>query len=575
MAGVALALFPLVIKGLSNLVEAVSTVKRFKHYHRELKRNARMIENEWTGFQLSMENLVSCVGHSYEDSQILLRSPGGAAWKDPKLQKQLQAYLDSSYTPFLQTTEELLEDLKLLCEKLNIDSDTQEIQAMDFFRDSVSRFKITFGRAEYKEIFDRIRCANDFLRRTTFQSQASHTWRVQGTSQIRSAGISRLRQQVLDLHVQLARRETWSCSCRDRHLLNFHLSKLDDCLETSHSEAVKFEVALGTANCDNISWPWSDVVDWKMVKVKCGARNNATETCDRYELLAGHKRAAKVKFKIGTTTSESEQKHTDPTIVSNLCAAIQASGLAIDLQDVYLGQLKMGDAAQLEHELFQVPWPWSRGKAMQPVSELLAKLARADHVQQSAAIFPRRSRLIVAAQLALSVLVLDGSWLGEHWTSYDIVLIRNARQSISATGTLRDEDALVLPWTLQEKVAVPNASYAKANDSTRSDVRCAALFALGLILIELSLGARIEDLAEDRDENPVETVRRRKIAFRLLPRVEEQDGEEYANVVERCLDCPFDVARRDLSFDNATFRELVYESIVKPLKNHAAVFTRG
>ena len=155
------------------------------------------------------------------------------------------------------------------------------------------------------------------------------------------------------------------------------------------------------------------------------------------------------------------------------------------------------------------------------------------------------------------------------------MLIRNARQSKSATGTVRDEDALLLPWTLQEKVADSNADCDGPSDSMRSDVRCAALFALGLTLIELSLGARIEDLTEERDENPDGTVKRRKTAFRLLPRVEEQDGEEYANVVERCLDCPFDVARRDLSFDNGRFRELVYESIVKPLKDHAAVFTRG
>lgn len=124
VAGVALALFPLVIKGLSNFVEAVSTVKRFKHYHRELKRDARMIENEWTGFQLSMENLVSCVGHSYADSQMLLRSPGGAAWKGPKFQKKLQTYLDNSYNQFVQTIVELIEDLELLCEKLSIDLDT-------------------------------------------------------------------------------------------------------------------------------------------------------------------------------------------------------------------------------------------------------------------------------------------------------------------------------------------------------------------------------------------------------------------------------------------------------------------
>ena len=573
VAGVALALFPLVIKGLSNFVEAVSTVKRFKHYHRELKRDARMIENEWTGFQLSMENLVSCVGHSYADSQMLLSSPGGAAWKDPKFQKQLQTYLDNSYNSFVQTIEELIEDLELLCEKLSIDSDTHEIHDMGFFRESVNRFKTTFGRAEYKEIFDRIRCANDFLRRTTFQSQASHPWRVQGKSQLRGAGIARLRKQVLDLHNQLARQERWSCSCRDRHLLSLHLSKLDDCLDASRSEGVKFEVALGTANGDNISWPWSENVDWRMMKVKYGEEPSATEVCEKYEVLAGHTRPPKVKFKFESSTPHSEQKRTESTVVSDLCAAIQSP--CLDLQDVYLGRLQMEKLARLEHELFQVPWPWSRGKTMQPVSELLAKLVKAEHVQQGAAIFPRRSRLIVAAQLALGVLLLDGSWLGENWTSYNILLIRNARQSKNATGTVRDEDALLLPWVLREHVIASDADCDRRKHRERSDVRCAALFALGLTLVELSLGARIEDLTEACDENPDETVKRKKTAFRLLPRVEEQDGEKYANVVERCLDCPFDVARRDLSFDNAKFRELVYESIVKPLKDHAAVFTRG
>ena len=412
VAGVALALFPLVIKGLSNFVEAVSTVKRFKHYHRELKRDARMIENEWTGFQLSMENLVSCVGHSYADSQMLLRSPGGAAWREPRFQKKLQIYLENSYNQFVQTIEELIEDLRLLCEKLSIDSDTHEPHGMDFFRESVNRFKTTFNRAEYKEIFDRIRSANDFLRRTTFQSQALHPWRVQGKSQTRSAGIARLRRQVLDLHDQLARQERWSCTCRDRHLLSFHLSKLDDCLEASRSEPVNFEVALGTASCDDISWPWSDTVDWKMVRVKCAKESSVNDACEKYGVFTGHKPPSKVKFKLETSIRDIQQQHTDSTLVSDLCAAIQSSCLAADLKDVYLGRLKMEKLAQLEHELFQVPWPWSRGKPMQPVSELLAKLAKADHVHQGAPIFPRRSRLIVAAQLALSVPLLDGSWLG-------------------------------------------------------------------------------------------------------------------------------------------------------------------
>ena len=574
VAGVTLAVFPLVIKGLSNLVEAVSTVKRFKHYYRELKRDARMIENEWTGFQLSIENLVSYVGHGYEDSQVLLKSPGGGAWKDPKFQKSLQVYLGDSYHPFVQTIEDLLEDLELLCEKLNIDSDTHDIQEVDFFRESISRFKHTFGQAVYKEIFDRIRSANDFLRRTTFQSQASHPWRVQGKSRMKGAGIARLRKQVSELHQDLTRRDRWSCLCRDRHMLNFHLSKLDGCLEASKSEAIELEVAIGTASCEIVAWPLPTMSDWKMVRVECAETADEDETREKRQDLDPHRPIAKVKFKFGNDPAAGGKEQAEQQkVVSDLCAAIQSSCSISDLRDLYLGHLQGEKAAQHQHGLFRAPWPWSTGKSMQPVSELLAKLGQASHVQQGAAIFPRRSRLLVAGQLALSVLILDGSWLGEDWSSADILLIRDALQGRSMAGTIRQEDALLLPWTFQRGENQINRICSGQSEG-RSDIRCATLFALGLTLIELSLGARLEDLKDDVDENPEETVRKRKTAFRLLPRVEEQDGEEYANVVERCLDCLIDVPRRDVSFENAKFRELVYESIVKPLKENTAVFAR-
>ena len=568
-AGIALAVFPLVIQGISNLVQAASTAKRFKHYHRELKRDARMIENEWTGFQLSIENLVSCIGYSYEDSQALLKDPGGSAWRDAKFRKQLQAYMDDSYRPFVQTIEELVDDLELLCEKLKIDLDTREIQSVAFFKDAINRFKHTFGQPVYKEIFDRIRGANDFLRRTAFQNRESQTWRTQGKSRMKGAGLARLRQQARSLHRSLARRERWLCPCRDRHLLGLDLGELDARMSVPKTVNVTFDLAIATLEMDAVTWSPPILDRWKTVKIECEEQDDDSDAC-----LGQHSLNEAIQAKVQFHLDNVAKTQTPQTIIADLCAVIHASWPQADTQtapsSAYLGHLKIIEPLSPMHGLFRSTSPWAPGRTPESMQDLLSRLSNTSQVQQSTTIFPRRSRLVIAAQLALGVVILDGSWLKTDWTSKDFLIVRGALQSRSATGTANEEDALILPWELRETT---NSLTPTCSQST--DIRCAALFALGITLVELSLGARLDHLKEACDDNPEEVISKRKTAFRLLPRVEEQEGDTYANVVERCLDCPFDVARRDLSFDNAKFRDSVYEAVVKPLKEIAAVFTRA
>ena len=568
-AGIALAVFPLVIQGISNLVQAASTVKRFKHYHRELKRDTRMIENEWTGFQLSIENLVSCIGYSYEDSQALLKDPGGKAWRDPRFRKKLQAYMDDSYRPFVQTIEEVVDDLELLCEKLGIDSDTKEVQTVAFFESAISRFKHTFGQPVYKEIFDRIRGANDFLRRTAFQKRESQTWRAQGKSRLKGAGIGRLRQQARSLHQSLARRERWSCACRDRHLLGLDLGELEARMSVPKTVNVTFDLAIATVEVNSMIWSPPVLDKWQTVKIECEEQNDDQDACSGQHSL-NQAIQAKVQFHLDAVAKAQHPQ----TIISDLCSVIHASRpqgntTPADPLKAYLGHLKIIEPLSPMHGLFRSSSPWISGRTPESIQDLLGRLSSTNQVQQGAAIFPRRSRLVVAAQLALGVIVLDGSWLKADWTSRDFLVVRGALQSKSVTGTANEEDALLLPWELRED---NNGLTLASSQST--DIRCVALFALGITLIELSLGAKLDDLKEACDENQEAVISKRKSAFRLLPRVEEQEGDIYANVVERCLDCPFDLARRDLSFDNAKFRDLVYEAVVKPLKEIAAVFTR-
>lgn len=555
-ASLALAIFPLVVKGIGNLVEATATVKRFKHYHRELKRDARLIQTEWTGFSLSMENLIDNLGHTYEEAQILLKDAGGATWKDPKFQRRLIAYLDSSYGPFVITINDLIEDLEDICEKLDIDSETREVHNPDFFRQSIRRFKHTFNQAAYKEIFDRIRRANDFLRRTVFQNGQLQSWRVQGQSKRKAAGILRFRRQAHTLRTGLLKRERWSCPCRDQHLFNLYLGGLQARV-ASKAEAVVFEVAIGsadTASGNETSLPsLPSLPRWHMLSVEC----------EENEAVLSHTPTptARVAFVLPPSSASNAGKG-QQSVISDLSSTIHE----FRSKNGYLGHLSVSGV--YNHGLFRMPWPWDRGRPLETVGQLLEKLQQTQHPQAS--IFPRRARLLVAAQLSLAVLILGGPWEVKNWTSERLLLIRGAAQTTSSGVCVHEEDALLLPCSLHREGA---SEVAEARNRT-SQVRCAALFALGLTLIELSLGSRFEALSPVHDSSQVETTTsRHKKALDLIPRVEEEDGEAYAHVVERCLDCPFGV-RKDLSFENSEFRDFVYENIVQPLQENAAVFQR-
>jgi hypothetical protein len=561
VAGVALAIFPLVVEGVANLVKASSRVKtlRYYYYSRALKREARELENELVIFQLTIEKLVHAigfVGNGYEESRRLLQDPEGPAWKEPEFNEKLEAYLDRAYEPFLKTVGDLLEDLKLLCAKLGINYTTHQIQPVDYFHSCIRRFKYTFGQEVYKVIFDRIHRANDFLKAVTSDSQTAHAWRVKGKLRMKGAGVSALRRRAADLHNCLAQRELWRCSCSNRHLLSLYLGTLDSSNASPEGEVSVFDIALGTIP---LGCPKSVIFPsaiWKMMKLECEESKAPPPTTVRFSLQ-------------GIAQLMSRPRQTQEVIVSNICASLDPVAPSNSCKYGYLGHLATADLVEHRFGLFSVAWPW-RGKSMEPVSELLSRLKTITHGQEGAAVFPRRSRLLIASQLALAVVVLDGSWLRQGWGTQDFVLLREALQSKSSLGVLRDNDALLLPWSLEYKLPTP-----KMRTSQSDDIRFPTLFTLGITLIELSLGATIEDLKENEDENSDEIVSKRLTARRLLPRVEEQEGDEYAAVVERCLDCPFDFVRRDRSFDNDEFRNLVYDRVVRPLKRNAEIFAHG
>jgi hypothetical protein len=111
-------------------------------------------------------------------------------------------------------------------------------------------------------------------------------------------------------------------------------------------------------------------------------------------------------------------------------------------------------------------------------------------------------------------------------------------------------------------------SISARRDSSSSPIRNETIFALGITLIELSLGRTLryfqteDDLGPDGEPNFLTDL---SIAQRLvMEQVQEKEGARYANTVNRCINCIFDGL--DASLEDEQFRQAFYQSAVVPLK---------
>jgi hypothetical protein len=118
VAGVALAVLPLLLNQLDNYVQGLETLKGFraKRYLRELEGYYTSLDTQQTIFVnhllRSLEGVVV-----YEDGiDDLNNHPLGDLWKNEALHSALKDKLGRNFQPFMQTMKEisdLLEDLSL------------------------------------------------------------------------------------------------------------------------------------------------------------------------------------------------------------------------------------------------------------------------------------------------------------------------------------------------------------------------------------------------------------------------------------------------------------------------------
>lgn len=122
-AGVALAVFPLLISGLQSYANGIRTIRELWQPQLALKSLIRELGMEKCKFENTCASLLEGMVTD-ADLTLLMESPGGPPWSNPDLQDKL----DSRFRPatlacYMDAMKDLASSLRILQDTLALDED--------------------------------------------------------------------------------------------------------------------------------------------------------------------------------------------------------------------------------------------------------------------------------------------------------------------------------------------------------------------------------------------------------------------------------------------------------------------
>ena len=122
MAGIALAVFPILVDGIRRFVDGVQTIKYWRRYRVRLQDYADIMETQRVYYQDTLEELLTGIVQSEDEIKDLMELPRGAIWKRAEYGEKLGQRLGRSHAVYLKMADKMVNALSLMCEKLGIDS---------------------------------------------------------------------------------------------------------------------------------------------------------------------------------------------------------------------------------------------------------------------------------------------------------------------------------------------------------------------------------------------------------------------------------------------------------------------
>ncbi|KAK5941047.1 hypothetical protein PMZ80_006324 [Knufia obscura] len=574
-------MLPLLIKGLTGAARAAETFDTLRRSSRELDRYGRKLKRELTIYQTTLVELLEGIVKSDDELQEMMLDTESHLWI--RYDAAVRQRLGHRYESFIETVEEIEDELQELVNRLDlktVSSTTLERDEKSWSKE-IRRFKMAFNKDAYQELCNRIQELNNFLTNVTQSSLRSVTNQQQKRLPRAEYGhqLKRLREDARNIHRTVTDKAYWQCAC-------------------GHQVMLRMRPALGSSSIPEgpelLPGYWRLGVDepmstdgWLLLELypqhSAGKENElppsyvAAQTSEIDVSANGEQHVRPILHETACAISVSQRK-VKKTVQWKVAddvppiSMVQMQMTGVSLANPRINNMCSSQLSITDKDVGYIEGPdsWKCSVKCTAREQACAMnvgrlLDRNSHKASAACVvFSRRERLAVAATLALSVLFLDGSWLKPVWSSDDIDLVRDVDVFVDKQGTQHKISDLAFSWTSCLPTVLDGEVGLKCQ-SLRLQRKTAALFALAMTLIELSLGEPMSKLQTEEERQGDFVSSNVAAASRLLPRIQDASGFEYSEVVRKCLDCPFDI--RDPTMDNETFLSICFDEIARPLMN--------
>ena len=174
----------------------------------------------------------------------------------------------------------------------------------------------------------------------------------------------------------------------------------------------------------------------------------------------------------------------------------------------------------------------------------------------------RRKRLEVAVAAAWTTLLLyETPWLNHAWDKHELCFFS---ESVSTSGLPLTSRCVSMTQGCASSSPLTNIAGVNMQHKI---IRNEAIFALGILLIELGLNKSFEECKKTKNlGTTTNVVDDYDVADGLIEDVFDEVGEPYGNAVQRCIRFAFPGRDTTKNFSHAAFRQYFHNLVVAPVE---------
>ncbi|KAL8833203.1 MAG: hypothetical protein Q9170_004425 [Blastenia crenularia] len=579
-AGLVLAAFPLVVKGLNVYIDGIQKVQRLRHCRQVLESFSSRLSSQSAFFRQSFEELFAAADIlDAERIDESLENIDDPFWKDERREKALQEFLGASFQPYVQTTRTLHQSITDLGHKLRLYLGPK--RQLHGLRGSL--FSIQLKMDMILKTMS-IKAFNDILK--DIQMDNWTIWRLHhGSEYLATKARSRrlpkwrfvlMREQVSNLGSALAKSRCRNSRCQHNHDIGLRIHTDSELKEIGeHGQAPLPSQTYGLlssidSNSQGGSFQQSRRVRWRELEiVPQGFEEWPCQTKARRlwgTLLEQDEPGNGKSYRDCSSIAAGLASEEIKDFCAMMCRINGEGGKTLAAWKP-MGHLK-GDEISTNAEPHHVVHVTAENE--KPRTATLEWILQQCADKSSGFILPMRERLSMSVALATATLqCVETVWLKSDWTSEDII----AQYESCPTGDRRvfRNVQMSLKWKPADIRRSARSNPFKSEEDSKNFFGCETIVALGMALIELFLGDLLLSKYKSRQEGFPESKTRLEAANDLMGYIGIEASNNYAMAVERCLRCSW-TRQPDMYGIDEAFEKTICHNILEPLAKDFANF---